>query len=65
VIEIVIICFKKHGTARRDKAQQKGLYRPFSLNFSGICGRKAIKKPPQEAMVIESGYARSTASATP
>jgi hypothetical protein len=40
VIKIVIICFKKHGTAGRDKAQQKGLYRPFSLNFSGICGKK-------------------------
>ncbi|TJZ70035.1 hypothetical protein FA013_07265 [Raoultella planticola] len=30
VIEIVIICFKKHGTAGRDKAQQK---RPLSPLF--------------------------------
>ncbi|KAB8158495.1 hypothetical protein FNV35_11995 [Raoultella ornithinolytica] len=28
VIEIVIICFKKHGTAGRDKAQQKRALSP-------------------------------------
>ncbi|QFG77114.1 hypothetical protein DMB90_27945 [Raoultella planticola] len=41
VIEIVIICFKKHGTAGRDKAQQKAFITPVSLNFAGICGEKS------------------------
>ncbi|PJR63584.1 hypothetical protein CWM52_12355 [Raoultella sp. T31] len=29
VIKIVIICFKKHGTAGRDHAQQKGPLSPL------------------------------------
>jgi hypothetical protein len=48
VIKIVIICFKKHGTAGRDKAQQKGALSPlFAEFFRDLREEKPIKKPPQ------------------